>query len=81
MTLIDHGGGVYTRYAHRASFVRGPSPGVSVRAGDALGLMGNSGSYQIPIQLHYEVLPGDYRTPKASFGLQPADPMSFPPVE
>jgi hypothetical protein len=44
-------------------------------------LMGNSGSYQIPIQLHYELLPGDYRTPKASFGLQPADPMSFPPVE
>jgi hypothetical protein len=43
--------------------------------------MGNSGSYQIPIQLHYELLPGDYRTPKASFGLQPADPMSFPPVE
>jgi murein DD-endopeptidase MepM/ murein hydrolase activator NlpD len=81
MTLIDHGGGVYTRYAHLASFVRGPSPGVSVRAGDALGLMGNSGSYQIPIQLHYELLPGDYRTPKASFGLQPADPMSFPPVE
>jgi murein DD-endopeptidase MepM/ murein hydrolase activator NlpD len=81
MILIDHGGGVYTRYAHLASFVRGLSPGVTLRAGDALGLMGNSGSYQIPIHLHYELLMGDYRTPRASFGLQPADPMSFPLVE
>ena len=81
MILIDHGGGVYTRYAHLASFGRGLSPGVTVRAGDALGLMGNSASYQIPIHLHDELMLGDYRTPKASFGLQPADPMSFPPVE
>jgi murein DD-endopeptidase MepM/ murein hydrolase activator NlpD len=81
MILIDHGGGVYTRYAHLASFGRGLSPGVTVRAGDALGLMGNSGSYQIPIHLHYELLIGDYGTPKGSFGLQPADPMSFPPAE
>jgi murein DD-endopeptidase MepM/ murein hydrolase activator NlpD len=81
MILIDHGGGVYTRYAHLASFGRGLSPGVTVRAGDALGLMGNSGSYQIPIHLHYELLIGDYRTPKGSFGLQPVDPMSFPPAE
>ena len=81
MILIDHGGGVYTRYAHLASFGRGLSPGVTVRAGDALGLMGNSASYQIPIHLHYELLMGDYDTPKASFGLQPADPMSFPAIE
>jgi murein DD-endopeptidase MepM/ murein hydrolase activator NlpD len=78
MILIDHGGGVFTRYAHLASFGRGLSPGVTVRAGDALGLMGNSASYQIPIHLHYELLLGDYNTPKGSFGLQPADPMSFP---
>jgi murein DD-endopeptidase MepM/ murein hydrolase activator NlpD len=78
MILIDHGGGVFTRYAHLASFARGLSPGVKVIAGDPLGLMGNSASYQIPIHLHYELLTGDYNTPKGSFGLQPADPLSFP---
>lgn len=78
MILIDHGGGVFTRYAHLASFGRGLSPGVSVKAGDQLGLMGNSAAYQIPIHLHYELLLGDYNTPKASFGLESADPLSFP---
>lgn len=78
MILIDHGGGVYTRYAHLASFGRGLSPGVTVSAGDALGRMGNSANYQIPIHLHYELLLGDYGTPKGSFGLKPADPMTFP---
>jgi murein DD-endopeptidase MepM/ murein hydrolase activator NlpD len=78
MLVIDHGGGVYTRYAHLASFGRGLAQGVSVRAGDQIGLMGNSASYQIPMHLHYELLLGDYANPKASFGLAPADPMSFP---
>ena len=78
MILVDHGGGVFTRYAHLASFARGLSPGVTVRAGDSLGLMGNSAAYQIPIHLHYELLMGDYNTPKASFGLESADPLSFP---
>jgi murein DD-endopeptidase MepM/ murein hydrolase activator NlpD len=78
MILIDHGGGVFTRYAHLASFGRGLSPGVTVMAGDQLGLMGNSAAYQIPIHLHYELLLGDYRTPKASFGLTAADLLSFP---
>lgn len=81
MVLIDHGGGVYTRYAHLASFGRGLSPGVTVRAGDQLGLMGNSASYQIPIHLHYELLLGDYSTPRASFGLKPANPLSYPSVQ
>lgn len=78
MILIDHGGGVFTRYAHLASFGRGLAMGVTVRAGDPLGLMGNSASYQIPIHLHYEVLTGDYTTPKGSFGLQPVNPMTYP---
>lgn len=78
MILIDHGGGVFTRYAHLASFARGLSPGVSVQAGDPLGLMGNSAGYQIPIHLHYELLIGDYDTPRGSFGLEPANPFAFP---
>lgn len=78
MVLIDHGGGVYTRYAHLASFAKGLMPGVKVKAGEQLGLMGNSASYAIPMHLHYELLLGDYANPKASFGLEPADPLSFP---
>ncbi len=78
MILVDHGGGVFTRYAHLASFGRGLSQGVTVRAGDGLGLMGNSASYQIPIHLHYEVLVGDYANPKGSFGLEPVNPLAFP---
>jgi murein DD-endopeptidase MepM/ murein hydrolase activator NlpD len=78
MLLIDHGGGVYTRYAHLASFGKGLSPGVTVRAGDQIGLMGNTASYQIPMHLHYEVLIGDYANPKASFGLEPVNPMTYP---
>jgi murein DD-endopeptidase MepM/ murein hydrolase activator NlpD len=78
MLVVDHGGGVYTRYAHLASFGRGLAQGVTVRAGDQIGLMGNTAGYQIPMHLHYELLLGDYANPKASFGLAPADPMSFP---
>ena len=79
MLVIDHGGGVYTRYAHLASFGKGLSPGVTVRAGEQIGLMGNTASYQIPMHLHYEVLIGDYTaSAKASFGLEPVNPMTYP---
>ena len=78
MIVIDHGGGVFTRYAHLASFGKGLSPGVTVRAGEPIGLMGNSAAYRIPIHLHYELLLGDYTTQKGSFGLSPADPFTYP---
>lgn len=81
MIVIDHGGGVFTRYAHLASFGRGLSPGVTVRAGEPIGLMGNSASYRIPIHLHYELLLGEIQNPKGSFGLEPADPLDFPAAE
>jgi murein DD-endopeptidase MepM/ murein hydrolase activator NlpD len=78
MIVLDHGGGVYTRYAHLASFERGLMQGVTVKAGEQIGLMGNTAGYAIPMHLHYELLLGDYSNPKASFGLQPANPMSYP---
>jgi murein DD-endopeptidase MepM/ murein hydrolase activator NlpD len=78
MILIDHGAGVYTRYAHLASFAKGLSPGVSVKTSEQLGLMGNSASYQIPMHLHYELLVGDYNNPKGSFGLKAQDPLTYP---
>jgi murein DD-endopeptidase MepM/ murein hydrolase activator NlpD len=49
MIVIDHGGGVFTRYAHLASF--GAASPATVRVGP-LGLMGNSAAYRIPIHLH-----------------------------
>jgi murein DD-endopeptidase MepM/ murein hydrolase activator NlpD len=45
--------------------------------GQQIGLMGNSAAYSIPIHLHYEVLLGDYDTPRQSFGLEPRSPFSF----
>ena len=78
MIILDHGGGVYTRYAHLASFGRGLMAGVTVKAGDQIGLMGNTAGYAIPMHLHYELLLGDYSNPKASFGLQPANPLTYP---
>lgn len=73
MVLIDHGKGVYTRYAHLASFGRGLTSGVTVKAGEQIGLMGNTAAYPVPMHLHYEVLTGDYANPKASFGLEPVN--------
>lgn len=77
MLLIDHGHGVYTRYAHLSSFADGVVHGAQVTAGQQIGLMGNTASYQIPIHLHYEVLTGDYNNPRGSFGLTPNSPFSF----
>lgn len=76
MLLIDHGGGVYTRYAHLASFQKGLAVGSRVRKGGLIGLMGNTAGYPVPVHLHYEVLTGDYNTPKASFGLTPRNPFA-----
>lgn len=78
MLLIDHGGGVYTRYAHLSSFSNGVVEGARVSAGQQIGLMGNTASYAIPIHLHYEVLTGDYDNPRASFGLTPSSPFAYP---
>jgi murein DD-endopeptidase MepM/ murein hydrolase activator NlpD len=78
MLLIDHGNGVYARYAHLSSFADQVVEGARVTAGQQIGLMGNTASYSIPIHLHYEVLTGDYNNPRGSFGLTPNSPFSFP---
>ncbi len=77
MLLIDHGGGVFTRYAHLSSFAPDVLEGARVAAGQQIGLMGNTAAYAIPIHLHYEVLLGDYDTPRQSFGLEARSPFSF----
>lgn len=77
MILIDHGHGVYTRYCHMSAFQRGLAVGSHVKAGDQLGLMGNTASYPLPIHLHYELLLGDYNNPRQSFGLTPHSPFEY----
>lgn len=70
--LIDHGNGVYTRYAHLAFASPGIAAGRRVAAGEPIGQMGGTGG--VPIHLHYAILTGDYHTPARSFGLTPVDP-------
>jgi murein DD-endopeptidase MepM/ murein hydrolase activator NlpD len=76
MVLIDHGNGVYIRYAHLKSLV--VEKGQEVDAGQHLGPMGMSAGYKIPLHLHMELLLGDYENPASSFGLTPEDILSYP---
>ena len=78
--VIDHGDGVFTRYAHLAAFAPEISVGADVQLGTPLGPMGNTASYSIPVHLHYEVLVGDYDTPAKSFGLTPKSVFDYPYV-
>ncbi len=80
MLLIDHGQGVYTRYAHLSSFASDIDVGAAVTAGQQIGLMGNTASYPIPVHLHYELLVGDYANGRQSFGLDPRSPFEFAPA-
>jgi murein DD-endopeptidase MepM/ murein hydrolase activator NlpD len=77
MIVIDHGRGVYTRYAHLSSFDASVDVGAKVKLGQRLGLMGNTADYPIPIHLHWELLLGDIGNPKGSFGLTPRSPFEF----
>jgi murein DD-endopeptidase MepM/ murein hydrolase activator NlpD len=74
--LIGHGDGVHTRYAHLRKIAPGLGIGSKVADGQTLGTMGKSGGWPMPIHLHYEVLVGDYDTPKKAFGLTPLDPLT-----
>ena len=75
--LLDHGRGVYTRYAHLESFAPTLAPGQVLGFGEPLGMMGKSGN-ATGIHLHYEILTGDYNTPKKSWGLTANNPLDFP---
>lgn len=62
MTLIDHGGGVVTAYAHQSRIM--VSPGQRVSAGERIGSVGCSGSCTGP-HLHFEVrVNGSARNPR-----------------
>lgn len=76
MVVIDHGNGVYTRYAHLARLGAGVTEGAAVSPGQTLGPIGRTGATSIT-HLHYEVLTGDYDTRAGSFGLEAVDPFGL----
>mgnify|MGYP003119500316 CR=1 FL=1 len=78
--VIDHGKGVYTRYAHLAYIDPAVRPGAKIGFGQPVGMMGNTGNASA-IHVHYEILTGNYNTPRGSKGLTTRDPFSFPPYE
>lgn len=76
MVVIDHGNGVYTRYAHLARLGANAKEGAVVKSGAMLGPIGKTGATSIT-HLHYEVLTGDFATRAKSFGLEAADPFGL----
>lgn len=75
--VIDHGRGVFTRYAHLDSFAPGIRPGAVLGFGQPVGQMGSTGNASAP-HLHFEILTGDITGPSGSFGLRAHDPFGFP---
>lgn len=75
--LIDHGQGVYTRYAHLNHIESDIKVGAKVVYGHPIGLMGKSG-HVTGVHLHYEILTGRYQPNVRGRGLRPRNPFSFP---
>jgi len=63
LTIIDHGGGIVTAYAHQSRF--GVGEGAQVQQGDVIGYVGSTGHSTGP-HLHFEVrINGGARNPRA----------------
>ena len=62
---IDHGAGVITRYAHLSRIADGLSVGMSVKRGEVVGYVGNSGTPEslvdpnAEMHLHFEIRVGE----------------------
>jgi murein DD-endopeptidase MepM/ murein hydrolase activator NlpD len=76
--LSHRGGTVFTQYFHLAAIARGIEPGVSVKAGDVLGLLGDTGVKESSPHLHFTIsvrlskeLPERYMDPEPLIALWP----------
>ncbi|MEO1331089.1 MAG: M23 family metallopeptidase, partial [Pseudomonadota bacterium] len=76
--VIDHGDGVFTRYAHLSRFAKGVGEGRRVAFGQPIGTLGASGGRRMGVHLHYEILTGAYREEKLAFALDGRDPLRAP---
>ncbi|MEM0986947.1 MAG: M23 family metallopeptidase [Pseudomonadota bacterium] len=76
MIVIDHGHGVFTRYAHLNRIERGIKPGAKLSFGEVVGTMGNTGN-STGVHLHYEVLTGTWG-PRKAYGLAAHNPLDLP---
>lgn len=77
MLLLDHGGGVYTRYAHLAGFAPAARVGAWVGYGERIGWMGATSDRAVGRHLHYEILTGDAEGRRGAFGLAAMDPFTL----
>jgi len=67
LTLIDHGGGLVTAYAHQSALL--VQKGQTVTAGQTIGRVGNTGAFSAGAHLHYEVHVNGYNyDPMGWFG-------------
>lgn len=72
--VIDHGGGLYTVYAHMYSNQIQVIPGQHVKRGDKIAEIGNAGGSTGP-HLHFEVRHGGY--PRGANPGTPVDPLPY----
>ncbi|MCW2961037.1 MAG: hypothetical protein JWM90_1424 [Thermoleophilia bacterium] len=70
--VIDHGNGVFSRYAHQSAV--GVAPGQKVRQGEPIGQVGTTGN-STGNHLHFEVLEGSWVDPQKS-GVDPGPYLS-----
>jgi murein DD-endopeptidase MepM/ murein hydrolase activator NlpD len=81
MLVIDHGDGVFTRYAHLQEFSAALTEGSAVQPGEVIGVMGNTAGYTIARHLHYEVLTGEWGSEAGSFALTPVNVLALPATQ